>query len=139
VKNLQSRAWLLVAVIAMLLFAGVLANPRLNYESVPLEQLINAIENGEVNEVIVRNQTEVTAIYGDGTQVRSTKPAEMQLLAELNLSDNLGRALQYREENNPTGAVLRAGALIVLPLVALTALYIFYISRVNAARVESAK
>ena len=131
-KKLQSRAWLVVAVIAMLLFAGVLTNPRFSYESIPLEQLISAVEAGEVNEVVVRNQTEVTALYGNGTQIRTTKPADMDLLAELNLDESLGRALQYREENNPMGAVLRAGALIVLPLVAITALYIFYISRVNA-------
>jgi hypothetical protein len=131
VKKLQSRAWLVVALIAMLIFAGVLTNPRFNYDSLPLEQLINAIEAGEVNEVVVHNQTDVTAQYADGTQIRTTKPAEMDLLAELNLTEDLGRALQYREENNPMGAVLRAGALIVLPLVAITALYIFYIAQVN--------
>lgn len=133
-KNLRSRGWLLVAVLATLLFVGILVNPRFNFQSISVEQLIIAMEAGRVREIMVRNDTDVTAIYGDGTQVSTTKPADMNLLTEANLGDDLGRALLYREENNPTGAVLRAGALIILPLLAITTLYIFYISHVNASK-----
>jgi hypothetical protein len=138
-KKVQSRVWLVVAVIATLLFVGILANPRLSFKSIPLEQLITAIEEGHVNEVVVRNQTDVTAFFDDGTQIRTTKPADMNLLAEVDIQGDLGRALRYREQNNPTWVVLRAGALIILPLTALTALYIFYIGRVNAAKATPTK
>jgi hypothetical protein len=134
VKKSQSRIWLVVSVIAGLLFVGILVNPRFDYQSLQLEQLIIAIEAGEVKEIIVVNDTEVNAIFEDGSRMRTTKPADMELLAEVNLPPDLDRAILYREENNPLGAVFRAGALIVLPLVALTALYLFYINRVNAAK-----
>ena len=132
-KQLQSRIWLLVAVVAALLFVGILANPRFDYQSISLEQFITAIEDGRVKEIIVRNATDITAIYNDGTQIRTTKPADMNLLTEITIDPNAG-ALLYHEENNPLGQIIRAGALIILPLIAITTLYMFYISRVNAAK-----
>jgi hypothetical protein len=133
VKRLQARGGLVVGVIAALLFVGILTNPRFDYEALPLAELITAIEAGEVQEIVVHDATNVSAIYADGTQVRTTKPADMQLLAEINLSPAVERALLYREEYNPLGQVIRAGALIILPLIAITMLYLAYIKRGQAA------
>ncbi|MDQ7027761.1 MAG: hypothetical protein Q9P44_19645 [Anaerolineae bacterium] len=138
-KNLRSRGWLAVTLFATLLFVSILVGPRFNAQSISVEQLIIAMEAGRVSEIVVQNDTDVTALYADGTQVRTTKPAAMNLLSEARLADDLRGTLLYREENNPTGAVLRAGALIILPLLAITTLYIFYISRVNAAKATKKK
>jgi len=137
-KLFQSRVWLIVAVLAALLFIGVLVNPRFNVVSVSLDNLIFMMQSGQVEEVVVRNETDVTARYLDGTTVRTTKPADMNLLEEAHVEEGqLEKPLLYREEGpNPVLPVLRAGALIILPLIALTALYVFYIGRVNAAKAQ---
>jgi ATP-dependent Zn protease len=132
-QSKSSRTWLVVAVIAALLFIGILANPQFAFRSIPLEQLITAIEDGHVKQIIVRNETQVVAIYEDGTQVSTTKPAEMDLLSEVEIT-NLDRAILYSEETNPIGQVIRAGMLIILPLIVLITLYLFYINRVNAVK-----
>jgi hypothetical protein len=134
VKQSPSRIWLVVAVIAALLFVGILANPQFTYRSIALDQLITAIEEGQVKQITVQNNTNVLAVFEDGTQVRTTKPADMEILAEAAITPEIGRAILYSAETNPIGQVIRAGMLIVLPLVVITALYIFYISRVNAAK-----
>jgi ATP-dependent Zn protease len=138
VKQSPSRTWLVVAVVAALLFIGILANPQFAFRSIPLEQLITAIEDGHVKQIIVRNETQVIAIYEDGTQVSTTKPAAMNLLSELEIT-NSDRAILYSEETNPIGQVIRAGMLIILPLIVLITLYLFYINRVNAAKATATR
>jgi hypothetical protein len=130
----SSRIWLVVAVVAALLFVGIWANPQFAYRPIPLEQLITAIEEGQIRQVIVQNDTNVLAVFEDGTQVRTTKPAEMELLSEAAVGPEMGRAILYSEETNPIGQIIRAGMLIILPLIVIITLYIFYISRVNAAK-----
>src|SRR5262245_17273316 len=125
--------WLVVAVIAALLFVGVWASPAFSYRPISLEQLITAIEEGQIRQVIVRNDTQVLAQFEDGTAVRTTKPADMELLENVAIT-NSDRAILYSEETNPVGQVIRAGLLIILPLIVIITLYIFYISRVNAAK-----
>jgi ATP-dependent Zn protease len=133
VKQSPSRMWLVVAVIAALLFVGIWASPQFAYRPIPLEQLITAIEEGQIRQVIVRNDIQVLAQFEDGTRVRTTKPAEMELLEDVAIA-NSDRAILYSEETNPIGQVIRAGMLIILPLIVIITLYIFYISRVNAAK-----
>lgn len=134
-KVFQSRIWLVVGVVATLLFIGVLANPRFDFRSVELDELMLAIEAGNVKQIRVLNSTSVVALYLDDTKVRTTKPADFDILAEANVTE-VSRAFLYVEDNNPLGAVFRAGALIILPLIAVTTFYIFYIGRVNAAKAE---
>jgi hypothetical protein len=138
-QSKPSRTWLVVAVVAALLFIGILANPQFAFRSIPLEQLITAIEDGHVKQIIVRNETQVVAIYEDGTQVSTSKPADMELLSEAEISPDLDRAILYSEETNPIGQVIRAGMLIILPLIVLTTLYLFYINRVNAAKATATR
>ena len=94
------------------------------------------MESGAVEEILVRNQTEVIALYTDGTRVQTTKPADLNLLTAASIvPEQLEKPLLYRKESpNPLWRVLRGGALVILPLIAITALYIFYIGRVNAAK-----
>ena len=135
-KQSPSRMWLVVTVVATLLFVGVWASPSFSYRSITLEQLITAIEEGQVRQVIVRNDTQVLAQFNDGTAVRTTKPAEMELLENVEIT-NSDMAVLYSEQTNPLGQVIRAGMLLILPLIIITTLYMFYISRVNAAKMAT--
>jgi hypothetical protein len=77
----------------------------------------------------------VTVTYVDGSLRRTTKPTEVNLLAEANIQDDIGTTIIYREIGpNPLWLILRSGALIILPLIAITAAYVLYIGRVNAAK-----